>query len=182
MYLRFFTTILFHILCFTIHAQILTGLGARWNDDFSEWLIFTDEEDLEGTLNMTWQAQNDWTSFDYRIGEASGAIKIKWRNNPNEWETRGEGKIITGRTRWKDDFREWRITDNNITLLLRSKWANNPNAWLLSNENYGYFEMYMHYRDDFREWVIIDELDSEVSLPMKMMLVFLVMNNSTPKF
>lgn len=165
-----------------LSAQILTGLSARWNDDFSEWIIFTDYEDIEGELNMTWQMQNDWSSFDYRIEDASGNIKMKWRDNPSEWETRGDNEIITARMRWKNDPREWRITDNDMTFILKSKWGNNPNTWLITNKEYGYFEMYMHRRDDFREWVIIDELGEDVSLAMKMMMVFLVMNNTTPKF
>ena len=164
-----------------VSAQILMGLSARWNDDFSEWVILTDDEDIEGELNMTWRMQNDWSSFDYRIAEGAGNIKIKWRDNPNEWETRGDNEIITARTRWKDDPREWRITDNDKTFLLKSKWGNNPNVWQITNEEYGYFEMYMNYRDDFREWVIVDELGEDVPLAMKMTMVFLVMYNSTPK-
>jgi hypothetical protein len=180
--LRFVPFLLFSTLfSANISAQILTGLGAKWNDDFSEWLIFTEYEEVEGTLNMTWQMQNDWSSFDYRLEDASGNIKMKWRDNPNEWEARGDNHIITARTRWKNDFREWRITDNEITLYLRSRWGNNPNMWLITNEEYGYFEMSMYYRNDFREWVITDELTEEVPLPMKMMLVFLVMHNCTPK-
>jgi len=163
------------------YAQILMGLGAKLNDDFSEWVIITDDEDIEGELNMTWRMQNDWSSFDYRIAEGTGNIKIKWRDNPNEWETRGDNEIITARTRWKDDPREWRITDNDRTFILRSKWGNNANVWQITNEDYGYFEMYMNYRDDFRDWVIIDELSEEVSLAMKMTMVFLVMYNSTPR-
>ena len=165
-----------------LSGQILTGLSAKWNDDFSEWLIFTDYEDVEGELNMTWRMQNDWSSFDYRIEEASGNIKMKWRDNPSEWETRGDNEIITARMRWKNDPREWRITDNDMTFILKSKWGNNPNTWLITNKEYGYFEMYMYRRDDFREWIIIDELGDDVSLAMKMTMVFLVMNNTTPKF
>lgn len=164
-----------------LSAQTLTGLSARWNDDFSEWIILADEEEIEGELNMTWRLQNDWSSFDYRIEDASGSIKMKWRDNPNEWETRGDNEIITARTRWKDDPREWRVTDNDITFHLKNKWGNNPNTWLITNKEYGYFEMYMYQRDDFREWVIIDELREEVSLAMKMTMVFLVMNNTTPR-
>ena len=166
----------------SIFAQILTGLSAKWNDDFSEWLIFTDYEEVEGELTRTWQLQNDWSSFDYRIEEAVGNIKIKWRDNPNEWEARGDNEVITARTRWTGDFSEWRITNNDISIILKSKWSNNPNVWVIGNEKYGYFEMYMYQRNDFREWIIIDELVEEMPLAMKMMMVFLVMNNSTPKF
>lgn len=169
------------LLTVNLSAQILVGLSAKWSDDFSEWIILTDDEDIEGELNMTWQLQNDWSSFDYRIEEASGNIKMKWRENPNEWEVRGDNEIVTARTRWKDDPREWRITDNDQTIYLRSKWGNNANTWLITDDKYGYFEMYMYYKGDFREWVIIDELGGEISLPMKMTMVFLVMNNSTPK-
>lgn len=179
--MRFLFIILISLFPFAINAQILTGLAAKWNDDFSEWEIYTDDDEVQGDLTMTWQLQYDWSAFDYRIEEATGHIKMKWRDNPFEWEARGEHSVITARTRWPNDRREWRITNNDLTLHLKSKWGNNPNIWLVTNDEYGYFEMYMYYKNDFRDWVIIDELTAEIPLAMKMMLVFLVMNNSTPK-
>lgn len=182
---KLFPPLLYLGLCllFSVHlsGQVLTGLGSKWNDEFTEWIIFTEYEEVEGDLNMTWRMQNNWTSFDYRIEEASGSIKTKWGDNPTEWETRGDGEIITARMRWKGDPREWRITNNDQTFYLKSKWGNNPNVWLISSNDYGYFEMYMTYKNDFREWDIVDELSEEVSLPMKMTMVFLVMYNCVPK-
>lgn len=163
-------------------AQILTGINSRWSDELTEWNVYTEFEDEEGELIMTWQQQLDWTAWDYRIEEASGSIKMKWRDDPNEWEIRGDNEIISARTKWKGDPREWRITNNDITLQFRSRWGNNFNEWMVTNDEYGYFTIYMDFKNDPRAWVIVDELSDDISLPIKMALVFTAVFNSIPKY
>jgi hypothetical protein len=162
-------------------AQYLTGIATRWNDSFVEWLFFTENEDEEGELKMRWQLQNDWTQWEYRLNDQYGTIKLKWRDNLNEWELRGGNKIVTARTLWTDDPREWRITNNNKSLTLKSKWSNQSDEWELRSSNYGNFIMYTNWERDPRDWVIIDELSEEISLEMKMMLIFIVVYHSSPK-
>ena len=162
-------------------AQVLTGIGTRWNDTFSEWIVYTDEEDREGDLRLRWRLQNDWTEWEYRLGESTGRIKLKWRDNPNEWEIRGTNKVVTARTLWNNDFREWRITDNARQLTLKTRYGNLSEEWVLRSSNYGHFEMITSWEGDPRDWIIVDELDEQISLPMKMALVFVVVFHSSPK-
>lgn len=166
-------------------AQYLSGLSSYYDDSFVEWRFYAEDGDgdeMEGTLKLTWQLrEDDWTEWDYRIGDASGTIKIKWRDNPAEWELRGNNSIVSARTVWPGQFDEWRITDNTTTLTLKSKWTNQWDNWLLRNSNNGKFEMYTSYERDPRDWEIVDELDDKVSFEMKLMLMFVTMFNSTPK-
>ena len=179
------TALIFLFLGFVtiLQAQYLSGIATRWSDDFSEWLLFPEnEEDEEGTLNMRWQSRRDWTVWDYRLGDWSGSIKLKWKNNPNEWEIRGNNEIVTARTLWNNNFLEWRIKDNSgKQYTLKSRYGNIIDDWELRDSNMGEFRMYTNYERDPRDWVIIDDLDESVSLTTKIAMIFIVVYHSSPK-
>jgi hypothetical protein len=181
-------TFLLSIFCFFVlqaKSQYLTGISSYYDDSFVEWRFYSEDEDGnedEGTLKLTWQIRDDdWTEWDYRIGEVFGTIKLKWKDNPGEWELRGNNSIVSARTVWPGQFEEWRITDNTNTLTLKSKWSNQFDEWLLRSSNDGDFLMYSAYERDPRDWVIEDRLEENISFEMKMMLMFVVMFNSTPR-
>lgn len=161
-------------------AQIITGIGTKWNDAFSEWAIYTHDE-LEGDISLRWDMVEDWTQWDYRIGEVTGSIETKWRNDFSQWEVRGGDEIITIRMVWPNDIREWRLTDNTITLTLKSRWGNNLNEWHLKSDNHGTFNIFTSWENDPREWNVRDGLDDDISIHMKVALVFLSTFNSFPK-
>lgn len=176
-----FSAILLLVLQGTLGAQYLTAISTRYDDSFVEWLFFTENEDEEGELKMRWQLQNDWTQWEYTLGDRFGTIKTKWRDNPEEWELRGNNTIVTARTIWNGDFREWRIKSSDRSFTLHSKWGNQLDEWELRNSKHGSFTMYTDYERDPRDWVVIDELDAEVSFEEKMMLMFIVVFHSSPK-
>lgn len=164
-------------------AQILTGFETSWSDDFREWTIFTDngEEEEEGNLAMRWPQQMDWTEWDYRIGESTGTIKLKFKNDPSTWEVRGDNEIITMRMKWNNDVNEWTISDGTTKLTLKAPYNNNLNDWKIDGDKNGVFEMYMEWENDPRNWTIIDEFDEEISLPFKMAVAFIGIFHSFPK-
>ena len=164
-----------------LEAQRLTEISAKFNDAFVEWEFYTDDNDDAGMLNMIWQNPDDWSQWNYRIGEKTGTIKTKWNKDFSQWELRGENKIITAQMIWNGDPRQWRITDNSMTLELKTKWGNQLTEWVVDDNKKGQFYMYMDVQNDPRDWQIEDELDETVSFPMKMALVFLTMFNSVPK-
>ncbi|HMQ48304.1 MAG TPA: hypothetical protein PKA00_12865 [Saprospiraceae bacterium] len=164
------------------HAQWIVGLAARWNDDFSEWVILTDDETLEGQLNVRWPQQNDWGDWQYRLGEAVGTIQLKWANNWNEWEARGDNEIATARTVWNNNFREWRISDSQYTFTLRTRFGNLWDEWEIRSNNAGAFSMATRWEGDPRDWNVWDELPEELPMPTRMLLVFIVMHQSTAPF
>lgn len=163
-----------------LSAQRLTAVATQWNDSFAEWIVYTEVEGEEGHLRVRWNSRNDWTQWEYRIGEWTGQIKTKWPQRIDEWETRGENLIIDARAIWRDNLREWRISSpEGHRYKWQSRYANMLEEWVIDNEQYGFFEMYTAFEGDPREWIIVDEL--EASLPERMMLVFLTIINSTPK-
>ncbi len=181
-------SILFYILVlpYCCSAQWLTGVTTKWNDSFVEWTLFAEaaddeEEEMEGDLQLRWPSRNDWTEWTYDIGDENGSIKQTFKNRPGQWDIRGFGKTITARTRWNNDFSEWRITDNSTTLIFKSRWRNNINEWSLNDETHGSFALRTEWDDDPREWRVYDDLDEEISMPMKMAMVFIAIYHSSPK-
>lgn len=162
-------------------GQVLTGVATKWSDSFKEWSIFTDVEEEEGSLNLRWIINDDWTEWEYRLGEQFGRIDTKFKDNINQWEVRGDNQIITLRTLWRDNFREWRISDNEVQLTLKCRFGTVYDEWILTDESNGFFGMYTLFEGDPREWEIVDELDESVSFPMKMGLIFLVIYHSKPR-
>jgi len=170
----------FLLVPFFASAQELTGIASKWDDDLREWSVFTYEGE-EGELRMRWQLQNDWTEWEYRLGEATGSIKVKWDGNLNTWEIRGNNDIITARTIYNDDPSQWRITDDRITLQLHARWSNQLEEWSLRTNDYGTFAIYTTWEGDPRDWTVEDSLDNSIGLPMKMALVFVAIFPNIPK-
>lgn len=158
---------------------MLTGIATYYDDSFREWILFTEYEGEEGELELRWE--DNWSEWDYRLGEDFGTIKLKWRDRPDEWELRGNNKIVSARTLWRGNFREWRITDNSVTLTLRSRYSNQTDEWELRNSSHGDYRMVTNWERDPRDWMIEDGLDAEVSFEMRMMLAFIVVFHSSPR-
>ncbi len=85
------------------------------------------------------------------------------------------------RTAWPGDFKEWRVSDNSITLNIKSKWTNQLDEWLVLDDTYGNFYLYTLRTRDPRDWAIEDRLDPAISEEMKLAMVFLVVFNSSPR-
>jgi len=180
-YIFLFITLSLILFTSSLQAQVLTGISAKWSDAFNEWTLNTDVEDEEGDLNMRWQMRNDWSEWDYRIGESSGSIRMKWKDDPTQWEIRGNNETVTAKAIWKDDPTEWRISNNDITLTFKSRWKNELNEWELREDKYGTLKVYTNWDNDPRDWNVLDELDEEITLPMKMAMLFIATYHSSPK-
>lgn len=164
-----------------LSGQEIYGIATKWSDDFSEWELLTRDDQVIGELKLRWPQRGDWSEWDYRIGDRTGQIKRKWLNDSNEWEIRADNAIISARTVWKDDFREWRITDNRMQMTIKTRYGNVADEWELKVRSYGRFEIISRWEGDPREWEVIDELDADISLPVKIALIFVSIYNSFPK-
>jgi len=185
--------------CFLVNASaqtpVMTTIGCRWQDSFVEWEIYSTlrqadleegeemEEERYGELKLRWlNVRDDWSEWDFELGGQRGTIRQKWKDDPQQWELRTyTGTIITMRTSWNGDFKEWRVSDNSITLNIKSKWTNQLDEWLVQDDTYGNFYLYTLRTRDPRDWAIEDNLDPVISEEMKLAMIFLVIFNSSPK-
>jgi hypothetical protein len=185
-----------------LKAHVLSGIESKWSDSYVEWDLYTlvpqdttragtkqhdpeaePEEVRNGELKLRWLTlKEDWTDWEYQVGEERGNIKSKWKDDPSQWELRAfTGNIVTMRTAWSKDLTEWRVTDNSITLVLKTRYTNQLDDWSLRDSAHGTFRIYTQYRQDPRDWIIDDQLDASITPSMKMALVFLAVYHGSPK-
>ena len=158
------------------HTQYLTGVAARWSDNLAEWIIYTEYDDLVGDLTRRTSAQPGVAVWDYRVGEQSGVVRLRWNANPLEWEVRGDNRVVTARALWRDSPRDWRITlPTGATFNWRSRYGNILSDWKLDETDQGGLGMYTYYESDPRDWVIIDGW--ETALPEKLLLVVITLES-----
>ncbi|MFN0013790.1 MAG: hypothetical protein ACKVU2_04510 [Saprospiraceae bacterium] len=184
-------------------AQVLSSISTRWSDSFVEWELYAKpatepapaeegdeqeeaeppDEELYGELKLRWlNLRDDWTDWDYSLGGGNGTIRMKWKDDPSQWELRSyDGTIVTMRAAWSGDPTEWRVTDNTISLTLRTRWSGQHDEWLVQDNNRGTFYLYTLAEGDPRDWAIEDRLDDSVSQPMKMALIFLAVYTASPR-
>lgn len=200
MRISWLSAVLFCCCTATVAAQSprFSGVGSRWSDSFVEWDLYafnpdtaaaqTEEEAapaeiVVGELKLRWlNIRDDWSEWDFIYEETRGTIRQKWKDDPNQWELRTyAGDIVTMRTAWPGDLKEWRVTDNSMALTLRSRWTNQLDEWLVDDHARGRFYLYTYYQRDPRDWVIEDNLTEDVSPAMKMAFIFLTVFHGSPK-
>lgn len=150
-------------------AQQIQTIVTQWSDSFEEWTIVTDVADEEGYLRRR-PGSDQW---DYRVGDYSGSIKVRWNANPLEWEVRGENRIATARSLWRDRPSEWRLSlPGGKAAAWRSRYANPLDNWGLYDLPDAAFQVYAAYEGDPRVWLVVDEWP-EGRLPEKILLITL---------
>ena len=162
-------------------AQSIIGIGTRYNDTFREWVITTDDEEVVGELRMRWAFKDDWTEWDLRLGDLSATIEQKWKDDPNLWEIRCGDATVNARTTWPGVFNRWKLSDGKHQFNWGTKFTNQRDEWLTDNRGQDFFQVYTYREGDPREWVIVDQLPEDVSMAMKLAMIFLTLLFSSPK-
>lgn len=199
--------LLFLLLPNLLFAQSeMRTLRSAWSDSFVEWeaycavsldsvtldsIYLADpeeyeelqlEEELCGKINLRWIQREDWTQWDYEWGDASGSIRQKWRNDPNQWEVRSyEGDIISIRQQWPNDPTRWTVTDNEHSFILKSRWTSQLDEWLVDGGSQGRFYFYTLAEGDPRDWAIEDSMTEDISPAMRIAFIFMATYISCPK-
>ena len=165
----------------TVQAQNIIGVGTRYNDSFREWEVHTPDEFHTGTLQLRWTIREDWTEWDFRLGDTTAQIRLKWSDDPNLWEIKCLGTTVTARTTWNNDFRQWKLSDGTHRINWQSRYGNIRDEWIMRESDCGDLTVYTYWEGDPREWVVIDELNPDVSYAMRLALIFIAIFNSVPK-
>ncbi len=179
--MRYFHALIFWISLYsTIHAQEIQFFQSYYSNDFREWILKDSAEQQLGTMRASWQFERDYSQWDIRIGELSGSIYHKWRDQNNDWEIRLQNDFYTAQAVWKGQFDSWRITNNNKTYYLNLIRDPDGFQWKLSKEQEELCFLYNTYFSDLREWTI--EYFEKLNDPALMVAaIFIVSYYSTPK-
>ena len=166
-----------HLLC----SQAIIGLGTRYNDSYREWTIVTDDEEIVGEMHMRWAFRNDWTEWDLRIGDITATLQQKWKEDPNLWEIQCGDVIVNARTTWPGVFNRWKLNDGKHQFNWGTKYDNMRDEWLIDVRSEDLFKVHTYWTSDTRDWVVEDNLPEDVSMAMKLAMIFLAIHFSTPQ-
>ena len=158
---------------------------SEYDDVLFEWEVLyeTLQEDDSGEIDATWAHNNDFSQWDYSIGDHDGTIWRKWPDREDHWEVRSNGNTTTIKTKWLNDVSEWFINYNDeIKVTWRSKNFNDGNTWSLYKSKYGEFEFYTEFIDDPRDWIIYDATSADLPFDVKMACCFIAMYVTTKQF
>lgn len=162
------------------YAQKITNIEALYNNSFREWIIFQDD-DLRGELRLKWIHSNDWTAWEFRLGDTIATIEQKWNEDPNLWSIRCNGITVTAKTAWAGEFERWKLNDGNHQFNWQSRYSNQRDEWELDTQKNQSFKMQTAWEGDPRDWVVEDNLPADVSAAMKIAMIFLTLHFSSPK-
>jgi len=110
-------------------AQKMTGIFTKFNNTFREWTIVTEDEDLRGELRLKWIHSDDWTAWDFTLGDTFATIEQKWSEDPNLWIIRCNGVTVNAKTAWSGEFLRWKLNDGKHQFNWQSKYANQRDEW-----------------------------------------------------
>lgn len=165
-----------------VKAQVpeLYAAYTQWSDTFGEWNIASIEDKQFGSLERNYPAGNDWTSWTVQYNGYSGTIKQKWTNQPHQWELRYANQLVTMRPIFREDFASWRIEGNQKTVTWLKQFQNLDAPWTI--RQHPGFTIYTEFEGDPRDWIIEDDLISEeITISMKLAMLFITLFYSSPK-
>jgi len=163
-------------------SQDIIGLGTKYSDSFREWDVQCIQEDRTGSLELRWILSDDWSQWEFRVGDTTAQIRQKWSDDANLWEIKCLGTTVIARTIWNNDFRQWRLSDGEHRIRWQSRYSNIRDEWIIREETgFGSFNVHTYWDGDPRDWVVEDTLDTEVSYAMRVALLFIAVFNSVPK-
>lgn len=171
--------IFFSSLC--VSAQVITQISTVWDDKIDEWVIYTDVDEIQGSIELRWPLRGDLSEWNYELDDISGIIKQTWKGNPNSWEIiPNNGPRIIAKTIWNNDLSEWKITQGDQVYRFRSKYTSQRSEWELTKSKEDEFYVYMMDEPDPRDWLIEDYIE-DGSLHLTITMSFMAIFNSLPR-
>lgn len=175
-----FTLILISV---SLNGQYFLELHSEFDDSFREWEIILEKDSTEisGDLRLTWGVGNDWSEWQYRVGDYYGEISQKFKNNPGFWELRSDDLIVNIRQVWPGDSTEWSINCGKRTFTFRTLYTDQLDDWAMVEPQMGELILYTETRGDARDWIVSDFTIDEINFEERMAAIFIGLYTSIPK-
>lgn len=170
--------------CVQLQAQYIIGFHAEHNDSFREWNVEVEMDSvtiIEGELALTWGLGDDFTAWQYSIGDFDGDIVQKYDNNPSFWELRQDSEVVSITRTWPNDPTSWKIKLGKQSFTIKSKYGNTLDEWQNRKSDKGDLIIYTEHEGDPRDWLIEDYMSDDIPFSMRMAATFIAIYSSTPK-
>ena len=181
--MKYYLLLLFISLCNCYsQGQHLVGMGTRYDSEVSEWVLYPENDKLpEGTIRARWSIPDNPGEWDFRMGEISGVIRLKWKDRMDEWEIIGDNTNTRLKMVWPGDPREWRIESGDKDYTIYSKFNVALGDWELKSKVDSPFVIYPAYQNDMRDWIIQDNLPEDIHITARIGLCFAVLISNVLK-
>lgn len=159
-------------------SQTIVGYASFYDDAFNRWEILTDDPELTGSIELTYGFNQDFSDWQFSLGNASGWIRLRNKRDPNVWEVVGNGDLIQVRTVYPNEFNHWQISDGRITVDVKNVRFQ-PDVWEVTKTRTPLLSLYTYYEGDLRDWVI--ESSTDLSVAMQIACTFIPIIQVIPK-
>jgi hypothetical protein len=167
-----------------LDAQYIVAFNTENDDSFREWNVELEIDSstfISGNLALTWGLGDDFTAWQYSIGENDGEILQKYANNPAFWELRQDGEVVSMTRTWPNDPTQWKIKLNGRQFTIKSKYGNVLDQWENRKSANGDLIIYTEREGDPRDWLIEDYMVEDIPFLMRLAAVFISIYSSSPK-
>ncbi|MEP7196557.1 MAG: hypothetical protein ABI851_08555 [Saprospiraceae bacterium] len=139
----------------TAQAQKIKYVSSRSDYKLSEWLLYDSTETEIGTLNFAGLARDAFSTWNFRLGESSGFIKLRWKENKNEWDMRFDNELLSFKPTWPNQFDQWTINQDGHNFTFKILQTTSGIKAVLQNTS---DQEILNFDDDFdfdpRDWTI----------------------------
>lgn len=182
--MKILTLTLSLLLATTLTGQWITGLHTDWDHSFRDWQIeavLADSTLLDGSLDVTFQIDEDFSEYSWRLGDDYGSFRQVFANNPTNWELRYNNELVSVRSVWPSDPREWKISTPEQSFTISTRYPGVFDEWVVKTKGVGEFYMYTEVPGDTRDWIVEDYMVDDIGLAMRLAIIFVVAHISSPK-
>ena len=164
-------------------SQYFVEMHSVYDDAFREWEVIVEQDstEFEGSLTVTWALSNDFSSWQYDIGDHFGEIKQPFKNNPRLWQLQSEGKVVTIQQVWMGDPTQWKISFQGNSFTMISADRRILDEWYVEERKLGELVLFTENRGDPRDWIISDYMIDDVTFEERMAAIFIALYTSTPR-
>lgn len=161
-------------------AQHIVAAFSSFENQFDEWELYFNETDY---MILTRQfGKNEARRWQFRYADSTevetyGFVQLKWIDDLNYWDISFGNEHLHMRTVYGNQYHSYRIVHGDKSLVIEAQ-DNFNFRW--KDRYYKDFdwEMYRVYEDDINSWYIDDSSTNELTFPMRIAAIVLVLELS----
>ena len=158
--LQLISILLLALSCNSLWAQNFYYATSRYDDRLTEWMIYDTLDQEMATLEYAGLPSDAFRSWNFRLQDRPGSVKLRWRENPNEWDLRRDQHLLSIKPVWPGQLEEWLISDGNNFFHLKLRKEYEGLRWELVNTSNDLLAYVINdYSYDPRDWSFYYETD-----------------------
>lgn len=161
-------------------AQDILGLSSRFDDVLTEWTIYFNDngEEGQGRLYVQNRLARVHDRWSFSFGEFEGTIRQSFPGDHNHWILETKNERIHIRTIWRDNFCDWKISNQQISVDFSCVYTGDFQAWEMRNHRMGELEILMSTLNDPRDWEMNYHVIEQITPTLQLAMLFAAVTTS----